>query len=1816
MAAPAQGTVDMISFLNSDAAASGAPEMYCEMDDCVGNASLRCPACKLAMCMSCHSIHSHPVEAKEAVDIGKGPKPLSAAPSARKEPSDRKKVGSPGVEEKNKPRSVFEPYWDLARVEADLQAGRLKKGTLEVPESKKDLATFRATDGTVLQIMGWEHRNRSLDGDTVAIQFQPNDESRIVYNFTPVAGREFMGKLALSVDLNGPMVAFSCADIKFPPFLITLPASCVELLKTHMVRPAFKLKATQWEATSKWPYGEPASEEELEKTIREKSKQEKAKLAKIPLAPAGSAGIVRKTYKPHVTEEEMKAGIEQGEFFEGTLRIVSPRDAFVTVKGLDVDVYLEGRKARNRAYDGDKVVIRIAPQTEWKIITEEKRVPPFRRGTFDGEEGRFDFPEEFHPARALAADNTPLPQPVGNVVYILHRPIDPVKVGYLDVSTAPDKVALFKPLDLKAPFAVLPKRDWPKEFQNVQSGANTQKHFYVARFQQWKAEDPQPLCALVGPEIGHPGTPDAETRVMLTECNVNYDQDGEFSPEISAEAQQSSNINLSHLKFEDRSDYRNKKLFTIDMSDTNDLECGFTLDKNSDGTVTVGVHVVDVSYFVPKDGNIDKEARFRGCTVSLVQKNLPMLPRVLSENICSLNPGKDRLAFSVMFKLTRDGKLIESEKPQFKKTLVRSCCKLDHKTAQLIIDHAPSSEEGLPDELKEPLFGVMRPEGERVIDLINDVLLLHDLGVARRKIRFTNEGALSLKHIKLKFQLDNQQQPIGFEPVANTPSHVAVEEMKLLANRFVAELLVAKAPDTALLLRQGPPDKMRLDKVVQILRNMGVGLQTGSAGLMQSSLDHFSNTQYRGNAKIALEKLCLAPMQKAQYYCPGQVAIDKQIAQQAAQSYAKLISAAPLPSSTSIATTTTKTDTAATTSTAAATTAAPASTAVATTNTTGSSLSTTETKTQGGFRGVQDDMRHFTKNLSAYTHFTSPLRRYADLEVQRLLAWTFDTTQPLPRDVKTASEIADHCNFRYDWAKKAQELSSRIFLSIHLYHKHPQGLEEKGMIVEIASRSFKVLVFRLGLEHRVQLDEVECRDVKITNERILEIRHVDGTLEARQVFDEVTMLLFGSIEPPCQVRFLVKPRQPITALNPRGNLFSPRPVLIPSGGSSGNSSASDAVAAAAAAAAVMFPPPGFGGFSPRALSGGRQFSLGRELSLGREMSAGLLPLSAQLSGGMQIPQMGSPRLTNHNNRSRGVSSGLPTAQHQQHEDMKSPHRNNNNNNNNRGSQNKGDQQPHQQQQQQNQQQQLRNNSKTPRANNGQNEENKAARPNVVSPKGDLASPNNANKNKPKTPVGSTRPPPGFSSPANKNIPTATTSQNQSGVVGQQNAGKPEPSPRQQKQGKAITPKSTTPVSGSVVSGVPKLASPQNNNAKKGNNKDKTLPRTSSSGPPEITTESSTSNLEGTTPVGGSRPSTVLSATSAVFSPSAASHATTPRVTPRTPLADGKSEKSQKKADKAAKDQERQSASRDDIVLPVEPSGHSVMNVAAIPIQQSQSSDKSEAVAETPKGVAKKAEKAAKKAEKARAAAAPAPELLQPANESTGERIVTAIALQPSQAGSETPKTAAKKAEKAAKKAEKAATKEREKQTSATAQSQSSTSSQPASSEAATIRVVSAIPIQQSAQSDDHAKGAITPVGTVGETPKPAAKRAANSKSQTSDLTSSQTANASVLAPASAISQTNTSTNQNLETVAVLRPSVAAPTAEIKAFQAEPSLTVVASDASTPAAPLTKTAKKKAKAATRSASTNSQTSAETPDVQPTSASQSSSSVTTEAGSSAS
>lgn len=127
-------------------------------------------------------------------------------------------------------------------------------------------------------------------------------------------------------------------------------------------------------------------------------------------------------------------------------------------------------------------------------------------------------------------------------------------------------------------------------------------------------------------------------------------------------------FSIPEREFEIRKDLRNLRIFSIDPSTAKDIDDALSITKNDDGTYDVGVHIADVSHFVKPNTALDRDARKRATSVYLVQRAVPMLPPALSEQLCSLVRGEERLAFSVIFTLTEDARVI---KKWFGRTIIK-----------------------------------------------------------------------------------------------------------------------------------------------------------------------------------------------------------------------------------------------------------------------------------------------------------------------------------------------------------------------------------------------------------------------------------------------------------------------------------------------------------------------------------------------------------------------------------------------------------------------------------------------------------------------------------------------------------------------------------------------------------------------------------------------------------------------------------------------------------------------------------------------------------------------------------------------------------------------------------------------------------------------------------------------------------------------------------------------------------------------------------------------------------------------------------------
>lgn len=306
-----------------------------------------------------------------------------------------------------------------------------------------------------------------------------------------------------------------------------------------------------------------------------------------------------------------------------------------------------------------------------------------------------------------------------------------------------------------------------------------------------------------------------------------------------------------------RKDLRDLCVFTIDPSTASDLDDALSLQCLPGGFLRVGVHIADVSYFVLPDTALDAEAQFRSTSVYMLRRKIPMLPPSLSDNVGSLNPGVDRLAFSIFLDLNREGVVTDR---WIGRTVIRSCCKLSYDHAQDIIDGKHDvAANGWP-----ALHGPFEWS-----DVVRSVKQLSEVSTNLRQKRFRN-GALQLENSKPSFLFDEHGVPYDFVLYPTKASNHLVEEFMLLANMTAAEVISRAYPDSALLRRHPEPNLRKLKEFEGFCSKHGMDMDGSSSGRFHESLEKITET-LKDDAVFVdiLNNYAMKPMQSASYFCTG-----------------------------------------------------------------------------------------------------------------------------------------------------------------------------------------------------------------------------------------------------------------------------------------------------------------------------------------------------------------------------------------------------------------------------------------------------------------------------------------------------------------------------------------------------------------------------------------------------------------------------------------------------------------------------------------------------------------------------------------------------------------------------------------------------------------------------------------------------------------------------------------------------------------------------------------------------------------------------------
>ena len=321
---------------------------------------------------------------------------------------------------------------------------------------------------------------------------------------------------------------------------------------------------------------------------------------------------------------------------------------------------------------------------------------------------------------------------------------------------------------------------------------------------------------------------DAEKEAILHK----YDITSNFKDSAILELKE-INDTISTKEKKSRKDLRNIKSFTIDPDDAKDFDDAISIKKISDDSYEIGVHIADVTHYIKEGSNLDKEAYERGCSIYLENSVIPMIPEKLSNQICSLRPNEDKLCFSVIFKISKIGKILES---WIGKTIINSDYRLTYQDAQNIIN-------GSEHELKK------------------EIILLHDLSQKFRKKRIQN-GSVMIKQEEVRVLFDELNLPVKAKSKKTLFSNQLIEEFMLLANQEVCKYFQKNKP--AIFRVHDKPDFEKLKSLIFILKKINMKLDTSAKNLSKELNNILLNIEGLPNEAL-INQLILRCMSKAKY---------------------------------------------------------------------------------------------------------------------------------------------------------------------------------------------------------------------------------------------------------------------------------------------------------------------------------------------------------------------------------------------------------------------------------------------------------------------------------------------------------------------------------------------------------------------------------------------------------------------------------------------------------------------------------------------------------------------------------------------------------------------------------------------------------------------------------------------------------------------------------------------------------------------------------------------------------------------------------------
>lgn len=380
-----------------------------------------------------------------------------------------------------------------------------------------------------------------------------------------------------------------------------------------------------------------------------------------------------------------------------------------------------------------------------------------------------------------------LPHPKGKgrltaeVVKIIYR----AKEGFVGILEEENGIYFLKPDDTKMYTDIL----IPKKFLN---NAKINQKVYV-KITSWKDPKKAPEGEVMK-IFGDAGEHNAEMNAIVIDKGLDL----ELPKKVEAEAEIIKKMGLRQEDYKGRRDFRNTLTFTIDPADAKDFDDAISFKEISKNEYEIGIHIADVTHYVKIGSELDQEASKRATSVYLVDRTIPMLPEILSNDLCSLVPNKDRFTVSAVFIMDRNAQV---KNAWFGRTVIHSKKRLTYEEAEV---------------------GIKNPNAP----LHKELAVLNNLAKKLTKERF-EKGAISIEQEEVKFVLGKDGVPTKVIKKIRGDSNKMIEEFMLLANKQVAQTLAKATKKEGVFVYRihELPSKEKMEDLAFFLRSLGHKIQ-------------------------------------------------------------------------------------------------------------------------------------------------------------------------------------------------------------------------------------------------------------------------------------------------------------------------------------------------------------------------------------------------------------------------------------------------------------------------------------------------------------------------------------------------------------------------------------------------------------------------------------------------------------------------------------------------------------------------------------------------------------------------------------------------------------------------------------------------------------------------------------------------------------------------------------------------------------------------------------------------------------------------------